>query len=204
MATLMGIFVIGVVSVGYLMYQIANQPKKYKLFFDVDGTITKISGAKPNSLYEIYMTDQINNIEKYSLILFGKELDLVRSFFHNLVKNPNIEIILVTNNFKEAVEPVFTKVLNIDWNKIDARSAFRNESVGRKMTYITERLNGWDSNSVGLYFDDDEINFVGKVKPENLTIVNCSNGNWLGKILVDLNYTGGSIERLLKIWTKRY
>ena len=162
-------------------------PVQYVLFFDVDGTITKIPGYQPGSLFDWYMQRLIppNEMLQYEILSFFREFtedpcsdrdhnttitnfEETKNFLKTLTEIPEtqIKIVFITNNEERAIKLLWTKAFGLPWERIDPQSYYRQTRLKypTKAEYLAHWLNTYSPNTNNtnhrfMFFDDDIRNF---------------------------------------------
>jgi hypothetical protein len=174
------VWIITFVVAGVIYYKVYGK-KKYRLFFDVDGTLTAVEGDNPNSLYNLYLTHGDNWVFTDNIInkLFENrdKFDKISAFLGILSEMDNVEICLTTNNHKNAIKGMWENLFHLPWKKVSDKSIFR-ESQTIKSDHIRNNMNG-----ICIYFEDDSVNLQKAKDIYSLGIVDCS--DWIVHKLPD-------------------
>lgn len=163
--------------------------KKTIIFLDIDGTLTRKPGSDRDSLFNMYLNDPRDwalDRDKIIQILFESEYKLkkIQRFIQQLINTEHIELVITTNNYRNAVKQLWEEFIEIPWDAISLRSAFR-DSPENKLVLINKILR--EESNLGnitnaIYFEDD-ITYIPDIEiGNNLKILNCHN-NWLGNQL---------------------
>ena len=163
-----------------------NMPvSKCFIFFDIDGTLTKFSGDHPKGLYNLWCLYGPDCFKRKDdiLALFENTSNLkkIQKFLGDLCKLPKTEyeIVIVTNNFKQPVQTLWTDIFKCPWDRININSAFRSSSVN-KIDLIQKIVKDpVNSTCKFIYYEDDTSYLFSESLPKEVKIVNCSN-EWLG------------------------
>lgn len=181
-----------------------EEPERYIIFLDIDGSTTILPGGHPQSLFSLYFTNQLDWVGKRDNIIktlfkSREKFEIVRSFLQTLTNQKNVEIVITTNNFKDAIKQLWAYCFKSSWDLISSRSAFRESGQNNKVflinNYLTNDLTLQESRDLtsgklkAIYFEDD----LGHLQNacvnghKDLCIVDCSKGEWLGKRLLQCN-----------------
>lgn len=193
---------------------VASDVTKYYIFLDIDGTVTKLAGEHPDGLYSLYFnfgSEWCKMCKSLTHKLFGDHvsiadpttntnLELISKTLQTLCQLPSdrFHIFIATNNFREAVYDLWTKVLGCPWERVHPRSAFRGATINKLnlIRQINKEINQEDKTPKDkvkiLYFDDDHINFYGQTLDDNVTVIDCSE-KWLAEQLKDAGITYESL-----------
>ena len=132
-------------------------------------------------------------------------ISLVSRFLQTLCQLPEDKyiIVIVTNNYKEAVRDLWTKVLKCPWDRVHPNSAFRGATLNKLalINYFNQHFTG----SKILYFDDDRVNYLGQKVDSNITIIDCFNKCIAEQLKsAGLNNTDFTVEKVEQIIKKLY
>ena len=176
-----------------------ESPERYIIFLDIDGSSTLLPGDHPQSLFSLYLYDPKRwNIDREQVIqtLFGdrEKFEKVRQFFQTLsqIDSKKVEIVITTNNFKDAIKQLWAYFFRSSWDRVSLRSGFRESGSNNKINLINNYLNNdltlqeardlLSGKLKAIYFEDD-ANHLQNARMNGhrkLCIVDCSKGNWLG------------------------
>jgi len=163
-------------------------PKQYNAIiycFDVDGTLTALPGEHPRSLFYRYKEEDLACFKDQKWVtdeLMGGSPTIIHKItdlMSEIIQSQN-KIVLLTNNFQEPVQTLWTQVYGLPLKWLSPHSAFRDSSKN-KMAAINTLLHKYPSAQI-IYFEDDVGNFPSKIHPR-LSIIDCSQGQWLDKKL---------------------
>lgn len=135
--------------------------------FDVDGTLTPHQGQDMDSLFRLGWSDYS---EKYMVL---EEIKYLRKFLKELV-DKNFIILYASRSYLFDIIQLF-HALNIESNM----GVSRNNRLSKK-----EFIHKLPKGNNYYYFEDDET-YLDEIN--GITNVSCSNGNWLGKQLLEIN-----------------
>lgn len=172
--------------------------RKYIIFLDIDGTLTKLYGNHPQGLFvkyqyygDYYFNSDMFNIS--DLFEDNHTLNKIKSLIKILTVDlkDSVELIIATNNYKVAIKSLWKHIFpECPWDNISSRSAFRDSAVN-KVELINNVLGSDEvekslknGSLAAIYFEDDleNLNTAFYTSNPDLKIVNCGE-NWLGTIL---------------------
>ncbi len=163
-------------------------PRKQMLFLDIDGTVTntsggtmiEINGVKHYCLFGTYQGSNqfdLTDIQRYFCLSDGTNVSHLVIDFLKRVQDKEIEIIPVTNNYRDTT----IRLLELLGVPEPERGLYREVPLTKKK-FINQIVEV--EPDADYFYLEDTLSYFEDIDEKVITI-DCSNGNWIGKQLYE-------------------